>query len=139
MGQELLSIKGYTRTPRTYYLAVASNGAQVLRGSADDKYTHAVVNLKMLYPNAITYGTFHARDELAKRQCTSNKNAKKRYSNNSWGNWEVVTLQYVTAKQAREIKKADMKRYAEWRLKENELKELQAETQSVSEGKEMEN
>ena len=31
MGQELLDKTGYQRKPRTYYHAVATNGAQALR------------------------------------------------------------------------------------------------------------
>jgi hypothetical protein len=43
MGQELLDRQGYQRKPRTYYVAVATNSATALRGSGDDRYTHAVV------------------------------------------------------------------------------------------------
>jgi len=112
MGQELLERTGYQRTPRVYYHAVASNGAQALRGSGYDRYTHAVVMTTINYPNELSWATFHASEQLAKRQITTNRNYQKKVSDSDyWSNreWEVVPLKKVTAKEFRAIKKADSK------------------------------
>jgi len=120
MGQELLDRTGYVRTPRVYYLGVASNGAQVIRGSCDDRYSHAVMGTSpMRYPNELLYGTFHARLDLAKRQLTSNYNWKNKNPENDYladREWEVVELKKITAKEARQIKKLDSKLYKEWQI-----------------------
>ena len=120
MGQELLEVNtSWTRTPRTYYLAVASNGAQALRGSGDDRYSHAVVMTTINYPNELSWATFHASEQLAKRQITSNRNYQKKSiaSGHTYGNdreWEVVKLEKITAKQFRAIKSADLKANQEY-------------------------
>ena len=114
MGQELLDEnKGWIYTPRTYYHAVATNGAQALRGSGDDRYTHAVVMTIINYPNELNWATFHSSEQLAKRQLTSNRNWLKKSiegGSNYYGNnreWEVVPLKKITAKEYRAIKKED--------------------------------
>jgi hypothetical protein len=112
MGQELLDKTGYQRKPRTYYHAVATNGAQALRGSGDDRYTHAVVMTLINYPNEISWATFHSSEQLAKRQITSNRNWQKKSDENgsTYGTgreWEVVELKKITAREVRAIKKAD--------------------------------
>ena len=112
MGQELLDRIGYERKPRTYYHAVASNGAQAVRGSEEDKYTHAVVITTINYPNELNSATFHGSEQLAKRQLTSNHNYQKKSLEGGysyWQNytWEVVPLKKITAKEYRAIKKAD--------------------------------
>jgi hypothetical protein len=123
MGNELLDVTGYQRKPRTFYVAVASNGAQALRGSGDDRYTHAVVMTAINYPNELSWATFHASEQLAKRQITSNRNNQKKYaeSNSSYygsnREWEVVPLKKVTAKEFRTIKTADRKANTEYTKK----------------------
>jgi hypothetical protein len=122
MGQELLDKQGYQRKPRTFYVAVASNGAQALRGSGDDRYTHAVVMTSIEYPNEVSWATFHASEQLAKRQITSNRNWQKKSIENgsSYGSnreWEVVQLKKVTSKEFRAIKTIDRKAHDEWTKK----------------------
>jgi hypothetical protein len=112
MGQELLEDVGFHRKPRTYYLAVATNGAQALRGSGEDRYTHAVVMVQVNYPNELSWATFHASEQLAKRQITTNRNWQKKSEENgsTYGTgreWEVVELKKISAKEYRAIKKAD--------------------------------
>ena len=119
MGQELLEVTGYQRTPRTHYHAVASNGAQALRGSGRDVYTHAVVMTSVDYPNQLSWGTFHGTEQLAKRQLTNNRNWQKKSIENgsTYGNnreWEVVTLKKISAKEYRAIKSADKKAGTEY-------------------------
>jgi len=119
MGQELLEVKGYTRKPRVYYLATASNGTQALRGSGYDRYTHAVVQIEVDYPNAIGWATFHASEQLARRQRTSNHNHQKNSiagGSDYWSKyeWEVVPVKKITAQEYRAIKKADLKANKEW-------------------------
>ena len=119
MGNELLDVKGYQRKPRTFYVAVASNGAQALRGSGDDRYTHAVVMTTINYPNELSWATFHASEQLAKRQFTSNVNWQKKSDENGsiYGSnrqWEVVPLKKVSAKEFRAIKVADRKANTEY-------------------------
>ena len=122
MGQELLDRTGYQRKPRTYYVAVASNGAQALRGSGDDRYTHAVVMTVINYPNELSWATFHASEQLAKRQLTSNINWQKKSIENgfTYGNnreYEVVQLKKVSAREFRAIKVADRKANTEYTKK----------------------
>jgi len=123
MGQELLEVTGYQRNPRIYYHAVASNGAQALRGSGRDVYTYAVVQIDINYPNELSWGTFHATEQLAKRQATSNSNWQKKSIENgsTYGSnrkWEVVPLKKITAKEYRAIKKADLQANKEWTKKQ---------------------
>ena len=118
MGQELLDRKGYQRKPRTFYVAVATNSAVALRGSGEDRYTHAVVMTSINYPNEVSWATFHASEQLAKRQITSNRTWQKKSIENgsTYGNnreWEVVPLKKVTAKEFRAIKVADRKTHDE--------------------------
>jgi hypothetical protein len=120
MGQELLDTAGYQRKPRTYYHAVATNGAQALRGSGEDRYTHAVVMTTTNYPNELSWATFHGSEQLAKRQLTTNNNYKKTasgetgyYSYYAVAEWEVVPLKKVSAREFRAIKTADKKASAE--------------------------
>ena len=105
MGQEMLNWEGYSKRTRKYYLGVASNGARVLRGSADREYTHAVISTRINYKGEITWGSFHATEQLAKRQLTTNRNYEKRYE--SGRTYEVVELKVITAKEVRAIKKED--------------------------------
>jgi hypothetical protein len=122
MGQELLDRKGYQRKPRTFYVAVATNGAVALRGSGEDRYTHAVVMTSIDYTNEVSWATFHASEQLAKRQITSNRNWQKKSIENgsTYGNnreWEVVPLKKVTAKEFRAIKVTDKKAHDEYTKK----------------------
>ena len=122
MGQELLDKQGYQRKPRTFYVAVATNGAVALRGSGEDRYTHAVVMTSIDYPNEVSWATFHASEQLAKRQITSNRNWQKKSIENgsSYGSnreWEVVQLKKVTSKEFRAIKTTDKKAHDEWTKK----------------------
>ena len=119
MGNELLEVRGYQRKPRTYYVAIATNGATALRGSGDDRYTHAVVMTTIKYPNELSWATFHASEQLAKRQLTSNVNWQKKSIENGsayWESreWEVVPLKKVSAKEFRAIKVADSKANTEY-------------------------
>ena len=112
MGQELLDRTGYQRKPRTYYHAVATNGTQALRGSGEDRYTHAVVMTTTNYPNELSWATFHGSKQLALRQLVTNENWQKKSEENGsryWENreWEVVELKKISAKEFRAIKKAD--------------------------------
>ena len=123
MGQELLDRKGYQRKPRTFYVAVATNGAVALRGSGEDRYTHAVVMTTIRYPNeVIGWATFHASEQLAKRQITSNRNWQKKSVENDLDyakhhEWEVVPLKKITAKEFRAIKVAERKANTEYTKK----------------------
>jgi hypothetical protein len=122
MGQELLDRQGYQRKPRTFYVAVATNGAVALRGSGEDRYTHAVVMTSIDYPKEVSWATFHASEQLAKRQITSNRNWQKKSIENgsTYGSnreWEVVPLKKVTAKEFRAIKVADRKANTEYTKK----------------------
>jgi len=113
MGQELLEDVGFHRKPRTYYHAVATtNGAQALRGSGEDRYTHAVVMVQVNYPNELSWATFHSSKQLATRQLVTNENWQKKSIENGSSHWEgraweVVELKKITAKEYRAIKKAD--------------------------------
>lgn len=120
MGQEMLSWEGYAKQPRKYYLGVASTGARVLRGSADREYTHAVLSTGINYKGQITWGSFHATEQLAKRQLTTNRNYEKKYE--SGRTYEVVELKVITAKEVRAIKKEDSenhKKHLEFLLNAN--------------------
>ena len=122
MGQELLERTGYQRKPRTFYVAVATNGAVALRGSGEDRYTHAVVMTSIDYPKEVSWATFHASEQLAKRQITTNRNWQKKSVENGleYGKhheWEVVPLKKVTAKEFRAIKVADRKANTEYTKK----------------------
>jgi hypothetical protein len=122
MGQELLDRQGYQRKPRTYYVAVATNSATALRGSGDDRYTHAVVMTAINYPNELSWATFHGSEQLAKRQITTNRNWQKQSNENgsNYGSnreWEVVPLKKVSAKEFRAIKIADRKANTEYTKK----------------------
>ena len=129
MGQELLDYKGYERKPRTYYIATTSTGLKFIRGSHDDRYTHAVVCTKAPHfkPEQIeTYGWCHARKDLAVR----NFNKQKKFSaekDNKY-EYELIELQKITAKEVREVKKQAKKQYQQW-----------ADERMMSEGKETEN
>ena len=119
MGQELLDRQGYQRKPRTYYVAVATNSATALRGSGDDRYTHAVVMTAINYPNEVSWATFHGSEQLAKRQITSNRNWQKKSIENgsTYGSnreWEVVPLKKVSAREFRAIKVTDRKANTEY-------------------------
>jgi len=122
MGQEMLEwADSYVRRPRKYYLGVASNGARVLRGSADREYTYAVLNTKINYKGQITWGSFHATEQLAKRQLTTNRNYEKKYE--SGNTYEAVKLVQITAKEVRAIKKEDSelhKKHLEFLLDNNQ-------------------
>jgi hypothetical protein len=122
MGNELLDVNtNYSYKPRTYYHALASNGAQAVRGSHDDRYTHAVVMTSISYPNQLSWATFHGSEQLAKRQITSNRNYQKKAGDSHyWNNreWEVVPLVKITAQQYRAIKKVDSKANTEWTKKQ---------------------
>jgi hypothetical protein len=113
MGQELLEDVGFHRKPRTYYHAVAiTNGAQALRGSGEDRYTHAVVMVQVNYPNELSWATFHSSKQLATRQLVTNENWQKKSIENGSSHWEgraweVVELKKISAKEYRAIKKAD--------------------------------
>ena len=122
MGQELLDTQGYQRKPRTYYHAVSLNGAQALRGSGEDRYTHAVVMVQINYPNELSWATFHSSKQLATRQLVSNENWQKKSIENgsTYGNnreWEVVQLKKVSAREFRAIKVADRKANTEYTKK----------------------
>ena len=122
MGQELLDRQGYQRKPRTYYVAVATNSATALRGSGDDRYTHAVVMTAINYPNELSWATFHGSEQLAKRQITTNRNWQKQSNENgsTYGSnreWEVVPLKKVSAREFRAIKVADRKANTEYTKK----------------------
>jgi hypothetical protein len=122
MGQELLDRTGYVKKPRTYYHAVALNGAQALRGSGEDRYTHAVVMVQINYPNELSWATFHSSKQLATRQLVSNENWQKKCVENgsTYGSnreWEVVQLKKVTSKEFRAIKIADKKANTEYTKK----------------------
>jgi hypothetical protein len=122
MGQELLDRQGYQRKPRTYYVAVATNSATALRGSGDDRYTHAVVMTAINYPNELSWATFHGSEQLAKRQITTNRNWQKQSNENgsNYGSnreWEVVPLKKVSAREFRAIKIADRKANTEYTKK----------------------
>lgn len=133
MGQELLNVNtNWTRKPRTYYLAVTSTGLKFIRGSADDRYSHAVVCSKAPHfrPKQIeTYGWCHARLDLAKR----NFNRYKKFSaeqDNEY-EYELVELQKITAKEVRAIKKITKKEY-----KEHYEEQLQQVSEGTKEDKE---
>jgi hypothetical protein len=122
MGQELLDKTGYQRKPRTFYVAVATNSATALRGSGDDRYTHAVVMTAINYPNELSWATFHGSEQLAKRQITTNRNWQKQSNENgsNYGSnreWEVVPLKKVSAREFRAIKIADRKANTEYTKK----------------------
>lgn len=105
MGQELLELNGYIRRPRKYFLGEASNGARIIRGSADRDYSHAVISTQTNYKNEITWGTFHSTEQLAKRQLTTYRNYEAKSP--SGRTYEMVALKVITAKEARELKKLD--------------------------------
>jgi hypothetical protein len=114
MGQELLNHTGWIRKPRTYYLAVTSTGLKFVRGSGDDKYTHAVVCSKAPHfrPQQIeTYGWCHSRFDLAKRNFNRYKKFNEEEENEY--EYELIELQKITAKEVRQIKKITKKEYKE--------------------------
>ena len=96
MGQELLEDVGFHRKPRTYYHAVATtNGAQALRGSGEDRYTHAVVMVQVNYPNELSWATFHSSKQLATRQLVTNENWQKKSIENGSSHWEGRACEVV--------------------------------------------
>lgn len=119
MGNELLSVKGYTKNAnRVYYLAETSEGTIGLRSSCKDNYNYAVVQLRnddLKYVGA----SFHRAEGLAKRTKTYWTNVKKQYANsNSYlaevKGWEVVALKKITAKEFRQHKRLERKTIKEW-------------------------
>ena len=122
----------YERKPRTYYLAQASCGARLVRGSWRDMYSYAVVNVpadgKLSYENEITWGSFHSTKQLAERQAKAWDNYAKKSNNSRFDNesWEVVELQNITASEARKIKKLNRKNH-ELYVAEQNAKELSTE------------
>ena len=102
---------------RTFYHAVASNGNQNIRGSARDKFTHAVIPYnEMNYPNEMVYAFYSGDKERADTLC-------KRLNNNSYNafEWEVVEVKKITEREANQLKRLEKKRFAEWHEKERNL------------------
>jgi hypothetical protein len=133
MGQELLDHAGWIRKPRTYYLAVTSTGLKFVRGSCEDKYTHAVVCSKAPHfrPQQIeTYGWCHSRLDLAKRNFNRYKKFREQQSNEY--EYELVELQKINAKEVRQIKKITKKEYNEYYAQQQE--EYYTQQQQESEG-----
>jgi len=96
MGQELLSVKGYTRNPRKYFVATNSKGYKAVRGSADKDYSYCVIAKDYSQWGSI-YSSWSATEHNAKKYCkTWNRNGEL---------YEVVKCEQVTAKEARLIKK----------------------------------
>jgi hypothetical protein len=136
MGQELLSVNlSYQKTPRTYYLGVTSTGLKFVRGSCDDRYSHAVLTTTSnhFYTNQpTTWGTCHARLDLAKREYNRCNNYKKKFPDRAGEtSWEIVELQKITAKEVRAIKKEAKAKYQVW-ANEERTRRLE---ESMSEGK----
>ena len=111
MGQELLDHAGWIRKPRTYYLAVTSTGLKFVRGSCEDKYTHAVV---------------YRRFDLDKKNFNRYKKQENEYE------YELVELQKINAKEVRQIKKITKKEYNEYYAQQQE--EYYTQQQQESEG-----
>ena len=131
MGQELLDHAGWIRKPRTYYLAVTSTGLKFVRGSCEDKYTHAVVCSKAPHfrPQQIeTYGWCHSRFDLAKRNFNRYKKFREQQGNEY--EYELVELQKINAKEVRQIKKITKKEYNEYYTQQ------QQESEGTKENKE---
>ena len=131
MGQELLERTGWVKTPRTYYLAVTSTGLKFVRGSCDDKYTHAVVCSKAPHfrPQQIeTYGWCHSRSDLAKRNFNRCKKQEGEYE------YELVELQKINAKEVRQIKKITKKEYNEYYTQQQQQESYAQQQQQESKG-----
>jgi hypothetical protein len=125
MGQELFDVKTVNKGQnRVWYLGVTSDGIKAVRGSAYNRYTHAVVRNNvndLMLPHAkevLGWATFHATKDLAEREykratkwVEKNPSARNRAHTR-----EVVELQKVTAQEVRAIKKAHnlaLKKYLE--------------------------
>ena len=106
----------YEKKPRTYYLAKASNGQMVVRGSNRDKYTHAVVwvSQEHKYPNQIVNGSFHKTQELAHKSKVSYDNWTKNSQQECCRAYEVVPVEKIPAKEVSRLKKLDKKSYQEY-------------------------
>ena len=89
---------------RIYYKATASNGAVALRGSWQDKYSHACIRVTFdeCYENQLTYASFHARQDLAQRATNyANKNTENKF--------ECVALEQISAKEFNRLRRLDNK------------------------------
>ena len=100
------------RTPRTYYLAVGSNGVIGLRGSWRDMYSYACLNTTKSYDNQIGWASFHSTKQYAER---TKRNCEKWKDDNTY---EVVELQKITAKEFNRLKRLDKKSYKQFREQE---------------------
>ena len=104
---------------RIYYKATASNGAVALRGSWQDKYTHACIRIKFdyFYENQLTWASFHARQDLAQRACNGgNKNSDNEIR------FEVVKLEQISAKEFNRLRRLDNKNYKKyWQQMNNKI------------------
>ena len=125
-----------SRTPRTYYLAIASNGKKAIRGSWRDVYSYASVcinrhdDLQFLY-----WASFHSTKELADK---NTKSGNKRYGASGYI-FETIELQKIDRKEFAKLSRMRLKeinqeresyyqKMQEYYLKEQE-QEQQLETQ----------
>lgn len=97
MGQELLAVRGYIRTPRKYFVATNSKGYKAIRGSADRNYGWCVIAKELSEWGSI-YASWSKTEHNAKKYCTT-------WNNREADRYEVVKCVQVTAKEARAIKK----------------------------------
>lgn len=99
MSNDLFNLK-WEKKPRIYYKAVSSTGAIAIRGSSSDVYSYACLRKEVVYPNEVVFATFHSTEQLAKYQCN-------RFSKHNEIEYEVVALEKITAREARQLKKLD--------------------------------
>ncbi|CAB4166998.1 hypothetical protein UFOVP964_97 [uncultured Caudovirales phage] len=132
MGQELLEVRGYIKTPRKYFVATNSKGYRAIRGSADRDYEWCII-AKELSPWGYVYSSWSATERNANKYCTTWNN---RHDDSEM--YEVVKCEQVTAKEARVIKKEIAMQHTSLQVAVETIKQIVQEAQGVSEGKEME-
>ena len=116
------------RSPRVYYKATASNGRVALRGSWQDRYSHAVIKVdEGEFPNQlIGWATYSRSEQLAKRNLTRYTNLySEKYGEKNY-RFELVQLEQITAREFRKYKSLQKKSVKDYR-RNLEIKELQQE------------
>lgn len=89
---------------RVYYKATASNGSIALRGSWQDRCSHACIRLETeyLWDNQLGYASFHITRELAQRATNyGNKHTKHKF--------ECVELERISAKEFNRLRRLNNK------------------------------
>ena len=117
------------RNARVYYKATASNGRVALRGSWQDRYSHAVIKVdEGEFPNQlIGWATYSRSEQLAKRNLTRFTNLYSDKYGDKVYRFELVQLEQITAREFRKYKSLQKKSLNDY------YKKLQDELQQKGE------